>query len=90
MADIIHKLYHGVKNKREFIVEMKEIVGKKLKDRREQLKMTQRQVADALGIAQPVYQRFEKGIYECNYSQLAAICKLFDISADYLLGLTEY
>ena len=71
-------------------MEIKEIVGKKLKERRTQLKMTQREVAEALGIAQPVYQRFENGIFECNYSQIVALCKLFDISADYLLGLTEY
>ena len=70
--------------------EIKEIVGKKLKERRLQLNMTQRQVAEALGIAQPIYQRFEKGIYECSYSQLAAICRLYDISSDYLLGLKEY
>lgn len=65
-------------------------VGNKLKERRQQLNMTQRDVAKAIGVAQPVYQRFEKGIFECNYSQLFALCKLFDISADYLLGLTDY
>ena len=65
-------------------------VGIKLKERRQQLKMTQRDVAKAIGVAQPVYQRFEKGIFECNYSQLFALCKLFDISADYLLGLADY
>lgn len=69
---------------------LKEEVGKKLKDRREQLHLTQRQVAEKLGVSQPVYQRFEKGIFECNYSQLAALCKLYDISSDYLLGLKEY
>lgn len=69
---------------------LKEEVGKKLKDRREQLSLTQRQVAAALGIAQPVYQRFEKGVFECSYEQLKELCKLFDISADYLLGLTDY
>lgn len=69
---------------------LKEELGKKLKERREQLGMTQRQVAERLGVAQPIYQRFEKGIFECNYSQLAAICKLYDISADYLLGLKDY
>ncbi|MDE6200573.1 MAG: helix-turn-helix domain-containing protein [Clostridiales bacterium] len=65
-------------------------VGIRLKERRQQLNMTQRDVAKALGVSQPVYQRFEKGIFECNYSQLFALCKLFDISADYLLGLTDY
>ena len=69
---------------------LKEEVGKKLRERREQLNMTQREVAEKLGVKQPVYQRFEKGIFECNYSQLIAICKLYDISADYLLGLDEY
>lgn len=69
---------------------MKKAVGQKLKERREQLCMTQRQVAECLGVAQPVYQRFEKGTFECSYAQLAAICKLYDISADYLLGLAEY
>ena len=69
---------------------LKEDVGKRMKERREQLGYTQRQAADKLGMAQPVYQRFEKGTFECNYSQLVAICRLYDISADYLLGLSEY
>lgn len=70
--------------------EIKETLGRRLKERRQQLGMTQRQVAAALGVAQPVYQRFEKGIFECSYAQLVAICTLFDVSADYLLGLKEY
>ena len=69
---------------------LKNDVGIRLKERRQQLNMTQRDVAKAIGVAQPVYQRFEKGIFECNYAQLFALCKLFDISADYLLGLTDY
>ena len=71
-------------------MELKDEVGKKLFERRKQLRLTQRDVAEALGVAQPIYQRFEKGTYECSYSQLVALCKLFDLSADYLLGLTDY
>ena len=69
---------------------LKEEVGKRLKERRLELQMTQRQVAAQLGIAQPVYQRFEKGTFECSYAQLVSICKLFDISADYVLGISDY
>ena len=69
---------------------LKEKVGQRLKERRLELQMTQRQVALQLGIAQPVYQRFEKGIFECSYAQIVAICNLFDISADYLLGISNY
>lgn len=69
---------------------LKEEVGKRLKECRIQLKMTQRDVANILNVAQPVYQRFEKGIFECNYSQLCELCKLYEVSADYLLGLTDF
>lgn len=69
---------------------LKEEVGKRLKERREQLGLTQRQVAEALNVAQPVYQRFEKGVFECSYSQIVELCRFYDISADYLLGLKDY
>lgn len=69
---------------------MKEFVGKKLKECRTAAKMSQREVAKLLGVAQPVYQRFEKGIYECNYEQLSKLCEIFDVSADYLLGRENY
>ena len=68
----------------------KEDVGEKLKERRLQLGMTQRQVASAVGMAQPVYQRLESGKFECSYAQLFLLCRLFDLSADYLLGLSDY
>ena len=84
-------MYNNVNRFREKNKNMlKESVGKKLRERREQLKLTQREVAETLNVAQPVYQRFEKGIYECSYEQLYALCKLFDLSSDYLLGLSEY
>jgi len=69
---------------------MKESVGKKLKECREQAKLSQRDVAKLLGVAQPVYQRFEKGIFECSYEQLVKLCDIFDVSADYLLGRTDF
>ncbi len=52
--------------------------------------LTQSEVAQKLGVAQPVYQRYEKGVYECSYEQLRTLCELFDISADYLLGCKEF
>ncbi len=71
-------------------MEIKEEFGKRLLARRKELHLTQKEVAAALGVAQPVYQRFEKGIFECNYAQIAALCRLYDVSADYLLGIAEY
>lgn len=69
---------------------MKEDVGAKFKICRNSLGMSQREVAAKLGVAQPVYQRFEKGIYECSYAQLVALADIFDVSIDYLLGRKNY
>jgi DNA-binding XRE family transcriptional regulator len=84
----IHPSSLGAKEKKD--VKMKEEVGKRLKECRLASKMTQRQVAQRLGVAQPVYQRYEAGIYECSYEQIASLCALFDISADYLLGIKDF
>lgn len=69
---------------------MKEEVGQRLKECRKALKLTQVEVAQALGVAQPVYQRFEKGIYECSYEQLVKLANLFDVTVDFLLGRSGF
>lgn len=69
---------------------MKEEVGRRLLESRKSCNMTQLEVAKSIGVAQPVYQRFEKGMYECSYEQLVKLCDLFDISCDYLLGRKEW
>lgn len=69
---------------------MKEEVGQRLKECRKALKLTQVEVARALGVAQPVYQRFEKGIYECSYEQLVKLANLFDVTVDFLLGRSGF
>lgn len=68
---------------------LKAAVGNRLKECRLSRNMTQMQVAAYLGVAQPVYQRYEKGVYECTYEQIVKLCELFDISADFLLCRTE-
>ena len=59
------------------------------KELRKELGLTQKQVAEHLGVAQPVYQRFEKGVFECSYEQLVKLSELFDISIDYILGKND-
>lgn len=54
---------------------IKDEMGKRLRELRLQCKMTQQQVADKMGVAQPVYQRFEKGVYECSSSSFAACAR---------------
>lgn len=68
---------------------MKEEVGKRLYECRKSVNLTQKEVASKLGVKQPVYQRFEKGIYECNYEQLVKLSEIFDVSVDFLLGKSD-
>lgn len=51
--------------------------------------ITQKELAKFLGIKQQQYSRYEKGINIMPITYLPKICKYLDISADYLLGLTD-
>ena len=43
-----------------------------------------------LRMTQQQYSRFENGKFELNYEQIIFICRLYDVSADFLFGLSEY
>ena len=66
------------------------IFSKRLLDLRKQHNLTQRDVADYLGIAQPSYLPYENGKAEPTLENLAKLADLFDVSADYFLGRSEY
>lgn len=71
-------------------MDIKKEVGKRLKESRQAAGYTQAQVAKLLLMTQQQYSRFENGIFELNYSQLVTLCKLYDISADYLFDLKVF
>ena len=54
---------------------------------RECKNITQKELAEYLGIKQQQYARYEKGVNVMPVTYLGPICKFLDISADYLLGL---
>lgn len=66
------------------------VFQEKLKETRTLCGLTQRQVAEALGISQPSYIRYENGSSEPTLENLAKIADLFDVSVDFLLGRKEY
>ena len=51
--------------------------------------LTQKAMANALGITQPSYIRYENGTAEPTQQTLVKIADLFDVSVDYLLGRKE-
>ena len=52
---------------------------------REDNDLTQQQVAEVLGTSQTMYARYERGANEMPVRHLVSLCKLYNISADYLL-----
>lgn len=62
---------------------------RRIRDMREDHDMTQQQVADYLGISQTMYARYERGANELPIRHLVALCQLYHVSSDYLLGLSN-
>jgi len=69
---------------------MQIILGTRLKELREEKNLTQKQLADKLGLNSVTYLHYEKSQREPPLSLLADIAKFFDVSVDYLLGLKDY
>ena len=51
--------------------------------------ISQKELASYLGIKQQQYARYEKGINIMPVIYLAKICEYLDVSADYIIGLTN-
>lgn len=65
-------------------------VGKRLKESRKAKNLTQKEVSKNLGIVLQQYQTYESGRYQLDYEKIVKVCILLDITADYLLGLSDY
>ena len=61
----------------------------RIRDLREAHDKTQQEIADYLGTTQQVYSRYEKGINELPIRHLIALCRYYNVSSDYILGLKE-
>ena len=57
----------------------------KLRGLREDNDLTQQQIADVLGTSQTMYARYERGANEMPIRHLVALCKFYNVSADYFL-----
>ena len=57
-----------------------------MRDLREDADKTQAEVAKYLGTSQPMYARYERGANELPLRHLIALCDLYGVSADYILG----
>ncbi|MBR6555146.1 MAG: helix-turn-helix transcriptional regulator [Clostridia bacterium] len=59
----------------------------RLKDLREDRDMTQTELATLLQTTQPQVVRYEQGKRDIPLDKLVLLCRYFNVSADYMLGL---
>lgn len=65
-------------------------MGEKIRQLRKEHNMTQSQLADILAISQDTVSLWELGKTTPDVEYIVKLCKIFDVSADYLLGLSEF
>lgn len=61
----------------------------RLKDLREDAHQTQDQIAKILGVTRQQYGLYETGQREIKLQLLIELCRYYNVSADYILGLPE-
>ena len=61
----------------------------RIRDLREDADLTQKDVANILGIRYNVYQRYELGTSKMPIHHLITLAQYYNTSTDYILGLTN-
>ena len=68
---------------------MLKVYFRRLKDLREDHDLKQSEIAEFLGIYQTVYSRYERGFQNIPIEYLIKLADYYNISTDYILGLTD-
>lgn len=63
--------------------------SERLKNLRKQAHLTQVDVAEKLGISQPAYASWERGVKKPTQENLVKIAQILNVSVDYLVGNSE-
>ncbi len=62
---------------------------RRIRNLREDLDLTQQDIAKVLGTSQTMYARYERGANELPLHHLVTLCRFYNVTADYILGLTH-
>jgi len=65
------------------------IFANRVKALRKSAKLTQKVLAQAVGMTERGYQDLEYGKFNPNYDSIMKLADYFDVSADYLLGRSD-
>ena len=62
----------------------------RLKAELKECKLSQKEIAERLGIDNSNITKWKKGTNSPSLEVFYELCKIFDVSADYLLGLKDF
>ncbi len=71
------------------MITLSQKIGNNLKQARLIKNLTQKEIAQKMGILQPAYARYENGKFQLNYEQIEILCDILDITPDYLWGYVD-
>ena len=61
----------------------------RLKDLREDKDLTQKQIAEVLNTSHQYYNKYETGKQSITFERVIELAKFYDVSIDYIAGLTN-
>ena len=65
-------------------------IGEKIRNAREDLDLSQRDMANLIPMNQSNYSKIERDVQEPNLEQLRRICQILNLDPRYLLNLQEF
>lgn len=68
---------------------MSTAIATRLISLRQEKNLSQKEASEHLGVSQALLSHYEKGIRECGLDFLCRASSFYDVSTDYLLGLTD-
>ena len=65
------------------------MICERIRELRKEKNISQKALGQKIGVSQKAIDYWERGVNEPKASYIVAMAEFFDVSADYLLGITE-
>lgn len=69
---------------------MKTLISIRIREARKECKLSQIELAEKCKVQQSCISKWERGETLPDAEMIVALCEIFHVSADYLLGLNDY
>lgn len=65
------------------------MIGERAARQRRELKLTQRTVAEKMGVTSDTISRIERGVHTPEFKQVVGLAHALNVTTDYLMGLVD-